>query len=109
MFNALGKIGEIKEKIAAARIEIAALQFTGEAFDGSVVAHVNGARQLLKVEVADSLLNSESKTILQDFVVVAVNSAQLKADEAAKQIIAKTLKESGFDFPGLDLNALLGA
>ncbi|WP_317165662.1 YbaB/EbfC family nucleoid-associated protein [Thermonema lapsum] len=102
LFNIMGKLKEMQEKMKQAQAHLQEVKAEGEAGAGLVKAHVNGLKQVLKVEVDASLLAEDQKEVLQDLIVAAVNVAMAKAEEAAQEYLQKTMKESMPNIPGLD-------
>jgi len=102
LFNIMGKLKEMQEKMKQAQAHLQEVKAEGEAGAGLVKAHVNGLKQVLKVEVDVSLLAEDQKEVLQDLIVAAVNVAMAKAEEAAQEYLQKTMKESMPNIPGLD-------
>lgn len=89
--------GKIQEMMKKAQEELATLQVKGEAGAGMVVATVNGQNELLQLDIADEALK-ESKEILADLIVAAVNNANAKA----KQISQEKMMAAGGNFFGDD-------
>lgn len=71
-FNSLFNIGDALNQI---QDKVANISATGEAGAGDIKATVNGKRELVKIEIEDSMINLKNKEVLQDLIVGAVNSA----------------------------------
>ena len=69
-FNSLFNIGDALKQI---QDKVANISAIGEAGGGDIKATVNGKRELVKIEIENSML--ENKEVLQDLIVGAVNSA----------------------------------
>lgn len=76
--------GKIQEMMQQAQEELAKLQVTGEAGAGMVVATVNGQNELIKLDISDEAMK-ESKDILTDLIVAAVNNANAKAKQISQE------------------------
>ena len=78
------KLEELFNNLKTAGEQLETLEATGEAAAGDVRATVNGKHTLVKLEIADHLLNPKDKVMLQDLVVAAVNLAQRNIEEQLK-------------------------
>ena len=106
MMGMMGKVKELQEKMKQAQTELQYLTVTAESGGGLVKATANGHRQLLKLDIDESLLTPQDRDMLADLVVAAVNKALDEAAELARQEIQR--KTSGLmpNMPGLDLSGL---
>ena len=80
----------------------------GESGAGMVKVKVNGAKQVLTVEIDSSLVNENGRTILQDLIVAATNKAMANIDEITKEEFR--IKTEGLlpNIPGMDLGNMFG-
>ena len=103
MMGMMGKVKELQDKMQQAQQELEHLSATGEAGGGLVRATANGHRQLIKLEIDDSLLTPQDRDMLADLVVAAVNKALEDVAEQARLELQR--KTSGLmpNIPGLDL------
>ena len=103
MMGMMGKVKELQEKMKQAQDEVQFLTATAESGGGLVKATANGKRQVVKLEIDDSLLTPQDRDMLADLVVAAVNKALDEVGEKAKEEL-KT-KTAGLmpNLPGLDL------
>ena len=106
MMKMMGKLGEMKSKMAEAQEKIAEIRATGESGAGLVKATVNGTKKLLSLEIDSSLINADDAQMMKDLIVAAVNHAQSQADELAKAEMKKSTEGVLPNIPGLDLSAL---
>lgn len=60
---------------------IAAARLTGSAGNDSVVAHVDGAGRLLRVELSETFLRHADERRLGEYLLVAIERAGLAAEE----------------------------
>lgn len=103
MMGMMGKMKDIQAKMKEAQESISQIEEEAEAGAGMVKVKVNGAKQLISVDIEPELLTVADKEMLQDLIVAAVNKAQEAVQEKAKQHIenqTKDLLPPGF--PGLD-------
>ncbi len=89
--NKLGNIaslmknaGKIQELMKQAQDELAKMEITGEAGAGMVKATVNGQNDLIRLDITDEAL-TESKDILTDLIIAAINNANAKAKQIAQE------------------------
>lgn len=76
--------GKIQEMMKQAQDELAQMEITGEAGAGMVTATVNGVNELKSLTITDEALK-ESKEILIDLIVAAVNTANNKAKQVSQE------------------------
>ena len=108
MFDMMGMMGKIKEaqaKIREAQEKLKDVTVTAESGAGLVKATVNGHRQLLKIEIDESILNVNDREMVNDLVVAAVNNAMLTAGERAQEEMRKHTEGLIPNIPGLDLGS----
>jgi len=105
MMKMMGKLGEMKTKMAEAQAKVALIQATGESGAGMVKATVNGTKKVIDLEIDPSLLNPNDAVMLKDLVIAAINQAQQKAEELAKEEMKKSTEGVLPNIPGLDLSA----
>ena len=105
MMKMMGKLGEVKTRIAEAQASIARLEVEGEAGAGMVKARMNGSRRLIGLEIDPSLLNQQDAGMLNDLIIAAVNDAGKRVDELSKEEMKKQTEGLLPNIPGLDLGA----
>ncbi|MDQ6981242.1 MAG: YbaB/EbfC family nucleoid-associated protein [Ghiorsea sp.] len=64
--------------------DLANMEVTGESGGGMVKATVSGNHQVKRINIDDSLLTDDDKTLLEDLVAAAVNAAMSKIEETTK-------------------------
>lgn len=98
MMDMFGKLGEMKEKMEAAKKKLDDIILIGEANNGTVKAEVTASKNLVSISIADALIAEGDREQIEDLVVVAVKRAMEKADVKA----AQEMKSVGNDLlPGL--------
>lgn len=100
----MGKLGELKQKMAEAQEKVAQIQAQGEAGAGMVKATVTGTKKLIALEIDPGLINSNDAQMLKDLIIAAVNQAQVAAEELAKEEMKKGTEGLMPNIPGLDLS-----
>jgi len=106
MLNMMGKIKEAQARLKQMKENLVHITVTGESGGGMVKATVNGNRQVLKIEIEESLVKPEDKDIIQDLIVAAVNKAMTEIDEKIKEELKKNTEGLLPNIPGLDLGGL---
>jgi len=106
MLNMMGKVKEAQARLKTMKENLVNHKVTGESGGGMVKVTVNGHRQVLKIELEDSLLKPEDKELMQDLVVAAVNKALADVDVLIKEELKKNTEGLLPNIPGLDLGGL---
>jgi len=75
----------LQAKIKRLQQDLEERVYEGRAGGGVVKAFVNGKKALLKVEISPDVLEGGDKDMVEDLIVAAVEEAQRKAEEAAKE------------------------
>ncbi|SMF96333.1 hypothetical protein SAMN02949497_3728 [Methylomagnum ishizawai] len=78
---------QMQENLKKAQEELAELQVRGESGGGLVKIAMTGKRQVLKVEIDDSLVK-EDRDMLEDLVAAAVNDAVNKVAALKQEKLA---------------------
>jgi DNA-binding YbaB/EbfC family protein len=86
------KLDQVKE-------EIKEVEWTTEAAGGKIKATINGARELVRIEIDKELVDPADCETLQDVIVSAVNAALATAEEKINEATEKVT--GGMTFPGL--------
>ena len=101
----MGKLGEVKTRMAEAQEAISKLEVTGEAGAGMVKARMNGSRRLTGLEIDPSLSQPEDAEMLRDLLIAAVNNAAAKMEDLSKEEMKKRTEGLLPNIPGMDLGA----
>jgi len=108
MMKMMGKMKEVQARIKEAQDNLVRVVAHGESGAGLVKATVNGKKQLVSVDIDQSLLKGDDKIILQDLIVAAVNKANEEAELLAKEEMRKSTEGLLPNIPGLDLSGMMG-
>ena len=102
MMKMLGKVKEIQSKVKEAQENLDKIKVTGEAGAGMVKVTINGNKKILSVEIDDSLISKDSKEVLQDLIVAAVNKSIQDVEEKAKEEFKNSTEGFLPNIPGFD-------
>jgi len=108
MMKMMGKMKEVQARMKEAQENVARLRATAESGAGMVKATVNGKKQVISIDIDESLLKGNDKVILQDLIVAAVNKAQDEVETQAKEEMRKSTDGLIPNIPGLDLSGMMG-
>lgn len=74
-------------------------EFSAKTGGGAVEAVVNGKKEVLRIKLAEEIVDPEDIETLQDAILAAINEALRQADEANAEIMGKmTGGLGGFPF-----------
>ncbi len=107
MMKMMGKMKEVQARMKEAQENLVHISASGEAGGGLVKATVNGKKELISVDIDDSLVKPEDKEMMQDLVVAAVNKALAEVEILAKEELKKSTEGMLPNIPGLDLSGLM--
>jgi DNA-binding YbaB/EbfC family protein len=97
----LQQVQKMQEQMQKVQAELVNKTVSEEAGGGMIKATVNGARELISLEIDPQVISKEEKEILEDLVVAAVNKALNSAAKMAEEELAKVTK--GMIPPGLNI------
>ena len=107
MNSMMGKIQETQQKLKEAQDNLVNISADGEAGAGMVKATVNGKRQVINIDIDNSLLSKEDKQMLQDLTVAAINQAMEKIESKIKEAMGDATSGMMPNIPGMDLGNLM--
>lgn len=90
----LEKAKQVQEEMQA---KLSQVKVEGSSGGGMVKVVMDGAKNVLDIQIDPEVINPDDREMLQDLIVAAFNDASAKAEEEAK----KLLQELGLPFPGL--------
>jgi len=105
--NMFGKIKEMQTKLKEVQENLDRITAEGESGGGMVKALVNGRKKVIKIEIEESLLTPDDKTMLQDLVVAAINIALQNVEVKSNEEIQKTTQGIIPNIPGFDLSKMM--
>ena len=104
MMKMMGKVKEVQGKMKEAQEQLKDLRAEGESGGGMVKAIANGNKELVNLQIDDSLVNTEDKEMMRDLIVAAVNKAVSEADQKAKELIKRSTEGMLPNIPGMDFS-----
>lgn len=90
---------KMQKEMARVQEELAQSQFSGTAGGGVVTAVVNGASELVALEISPEIVDPEDVEMLEDMVMAAVRDAMSNAQNAAAEAMGKVTGGKGM--PGM--------
>ena len=93
MVSMVKKAQAVQTQMAAVQNKLEKTEFTGLAADGAVQVVVTGKLAPVSVKLDKSVVNPEDVETLEDLIVVAMNNAKDKADDAAEKAF-ESIKKS---------------
>ena len=100
----MGKFKEAQEKMKQIKEELDTLEASSESGAGLVKVTVNGKKELISIEIDDSILNE--KEMVQDLVVAASNNALKEIDIKIKEQMKEKTGDMMPNIPGFDIGNL---
>lgn len=89
MQGMMKKMQKMQKEMMEAQEALNAQEFEGVAGGGMVKVVVNGQRQVLSVNLDESVVDPEDIEMLQDLMVIATNEALKKVDETTNATMGK--------------------
>ncbi|MEM9189460.1 MAG: YbaB/EbfC family nucleoid-associated protein [Myxococcota bacterium] len=99
MGELMRQASRLQRKIEARKEELKEEQFDATSGNDQVKVVVNGAHDVVSVEINKELLENEDLEMVQDLVVAAVNAALTKSRESVDAELEKV--SGGLKIPGL--------
>ncbi len=106
MMKMMGKMKEVQQKMKEAQDQLKDIHTEGESGGGMVKARANGKKEIIGLDMDESLLNAKDKDMLRDLIIAAANKALELADEKGKEHIKNSTEGLMPNIPGLDLSGL---
>ena len=89
---------KMQREMRTAKEELKKRTVSGEAGGGMVKAYINGAQEILKIEIDPQAVDPDDVGMLEDLVLVAMREGLLKAKEMSDEEMARV---TGGQLPGL--------
>lgn len=95
----------VQEQMAKAQAELDNIEVEGTSGGGMIRIRATARGQVRGVQIDPSLLNADSKEMLEDLITAAFNDTKAKADQAGSTEMAKLTAgmplPPGFKLPGM--------
>lgn len=106
MFKGLGDMGKILAKAQEMQAEMGNMSnelremtVDAEAGAGLVKVTATGEGEIRRIHIDPSLLTNDEQEILQDLIILAVNTALVKAKDLSRQHMQKISEKFGIPLP----------
>lgn len=107
MMKMMGKLREVQENVKKAQEGLKDISVTGESGAGMVKATVNGNREIINLDIDESIISREDREMMKDLVIAAINKALKEAEAAGREHMKKATEGMLPNIPGLDLNNMM--
>ena len=99
MNNLMKQAQRMQRQMEESQKEMETKEITAKTGGGAVEAVVNGKKEVLRIKLAEEIVDPEDIETLQDAILAAINEALRQADEANAEIMGKmTGGLGGFPF-----------
>ena len=101
MANLMKQAQKMQRQMEEQAKEMETKEFSATAGGGAVEVTVSGAKKVLKVKLAEEVVDPDDVEMLEDLIVAAVNEAMDKVDAESASAMAKFTGGMGGQMPGL--------
>lgn len=99
MNNLMKQAQRMQRQMEEGQKEIETKEFSAKAGGGAVEVIVSGKKEIVKVVLAEEVVDPDDIEMLQDLIVAATNEALRQADEANSALMNKMTGGLGGGFP----------
>ena len=89
MANLMKQAQRMQRQMEEGQKELETKEFVANAGGGVVEVAVNGKKEILRVKLAEEVVDPEDIEMLQDLIVAATNEAMRMADAASSELMGK--------------------
>ena len=93
MGNMMKQMQKMQKQMENMQKELEEKEVEASAGGGAVTAIVNGKKELLNIQIDESVVDPEDIEMLQDLVLAAVNEALRKAEDMVSSEMQKLLED----------------
>jgi len=97
----MAKLKEAQAKVEETKERLNTVMVDGDSGNGSVVVTITANREVKNIAIDDELL--EDKEALEDYLIIALNKAIVKANNINESEMAAAAKGGLPDIPGMDM------
>ncbi len=101
MANLMKQAQKMQRQMEEQAKELEAKEFTATAGGGAVEVTVSGKREVLKVNLAEEVVDPDDIEMLEDLIVAATNEALRKVDEESSSAMSRLTGGLGGGIPGM--------
>ncbi len=102
----MGKMKEAQENLKKTQDNLKNVTLSTESGAGMVKTTINGNREIIDLQIDESLFTKDDKEMVQDLVVAAVNKALQEIDVRIKEEMQSSTAGMLPNIPGMDLSKL---
>lgn len=106
MNSMMGKMKEAQENLKKTQENLKNITLSTESGAGMVTTTVNGNREIIDLQIDESLFTKDDKEMVQDLVIAAVNKALQEIDVRIKEEMQSSTASMLPNIPGMDLSKL---
>jgi len=106
MFKILGKVGEVKEKMAEVKEKLKTIVLEEPELGGVVKITITADRTIKKISIAPEFYDKYSPEEREHILTETLNNAIAKADARKKEVTQDEMRGVIPNIPGLDLSSL---
>ena len=99
MNNLMKQAQKMQRQMEENQKDLEEKEYTAAAGGGAVEITVSGKKEILKVKLAEEVVDPDDIEMLQDLVLAATNEAMNKADELTQERLGKHTQ--GLNIPGM--------
>ena len=99
MGNMMKQMQKMQKQMEKMQKELEEREVEASAGGGAITATVNGKKELLEIDIDESVVDPEDVEMLEDLVMAAVNEAMRKAENMVNSEMQKIT--GGLNIPGL--------
>ena len=99
MNNLMKQAQKMQRQMEEASKQLEEKEVTATAGGGAVEVTVSGKREVLKVKLAEEVVDPDDIEMLEDLIVAATNEARRKVDELSQQSMSAITGGLGGGFP----------
>ena len=107
MMKMMGKVKEAQEKMKEAQSQLVSITAKGSAGGDLVIAEANGLKQIIDLQIDESLVNSADKEMMKDLIIAASNKALDEVSIKSQEHIQKATEGLLPNIPGFDLGTMM--
>ncbi len=107
MMKMMGKLKEVQDGVKSAQEGLKYIIVSAESGGGMVKATVNGNKEILSLDIDESLINKDDSMMMKDLIVAAINKAIKDAEVESKAHLQKATQGMMPNIPGFDINNMM--